>query len=197
MSDIEEMEAQQPEAIQFSVQKNGEETTLGPYTQEELLLRIQSGEFSRQDFVYYEGLPGWEPIGEVFSFHEQISHFVDDGQDHERVAEVFQEVTGILSQNEEIYYIAVQERAGLLSKGRTCVILTNKRILFRNQHKHGSELDSHPWSTVSNTIMKDEGNGKGLGTFSVLLQLEKRLDVTHIPMRQVRRLFQLSQELRD
>ena len=30
-----------------------------------------------------------------------------------------------------------------------------------------------------------------------ILQLEKRLDVSHIPMQQVRRLFQLSQELRD
>lgn len=197
MSDTERLQHQEPQVIQFSVQRNGEETTLGPYTQEELLQRIQTGDLQRDDFVYYEGLPGWEPIGEVFNFHEQISHFVDDGQDHDKVAEIFEEVTEVLSQSEEIYYIALQERAGLLSKGRTSVILTNKRILFRNEHKHGSELDSHPWSTVSNTIMKDEGGEKGLGTFSVLLQLEKRLDVPHIPMRQVRRMFQLSQELRE
>lgn len=197
MSDTEEMEEQVNEVIHFSVQRQGEETPIGPYTQEELLQRIQTGELSKEDFVYYEGIPGWEPIGEVFNFHQQISHFVDDGQNQEKVAEIFEEVTEILSQNEEIYYIALQERAGLLSKGRTAIILTNKRLLFRNEHKHGSELDSHPWTTISNTLMKDEGGEKGLGTFSALLQLEKRHDVTHLPMRQVRRLFQLSQELRE
>jgi hypothetical protein len=43
--------------------------------------------------------------------------------------------------------------------------------------------------------MRDEG--RGLGTFSILLGGEKRVDVCHIPLRQVQRLFQLSQEIKQ
>ena len=46
-----------------------------------------------------------------------------------------------------------------------------------------------------NTLMRDEG--KGLGTFSLLLGADNRYDVNHIPLKQVQRLFQLSQEMKD
>ena len=43
--------------------------------------------------------------------------------------------------------------------------------------------------------MRDEG--KGLGTYSILLGAEKRVDVLHLPLKQVQRLFQLSQEMKQ
>jgi hypothetical protein len=43
--------------------------------------------------------------------------------------------------------------------------------------------------------MRDEG--KGLGTFSLLLGGERRTDIAHIPLKQVHRLFQLSQEMKE
>ena len=43
--------------------------------------------------------------------------------------------------------------------------------------------------------MRDEG--RGLGTFSLLLGGEKRVDICHIPLKQVQRLFQLSQEMKQ
>jgi hypothetical protein len=59
----------------------------------------------------------------------------------------------------------------------------------------GYELEAHLWKTVTNTLMRDEG--KGLGTFSILLGREKRVDICHIPLKQVQRLFQLSQEMKQ
>lgn len=181
--------------IQFSVMRRGEETAIGPYTQEEILQLLNTGDLDQTDFVYYEGLVDWTPIEAVFEIQEQISHFVDDGQDRSKVAECFREVSQVLVSGEDIYYIALQEKAGLLSKARTSVVMTNKRLFLLHERRGGNELESHRWDSVTNTLMKDEGHG--LATFSVLLNREKRLDVPHLPTAQVHRLFKLFQELSE
>ena len=181
--------------IQFSVMRRGEETAIGPYTQEEILQLLNTGDLDQTDFVYYDGLVDWTPIEAVFEIQEQISHFVDDGQDRSKVAECFREVSQVLASGEDIYYIALQEKAGLLSKARTSVVMTNKRLFLLHERRGGNELESHRWDSVTNTLMKDEGHG--LATFSVLLNREKRLDVPHLPTAQVHRLFKLFQELSE
>lgn len=190
-----EYEESAEEEMLFSVMRRGETEGVGPYTQEAILQMLNEGQLSAQDFVYYEGLEDWTPIEEVFEIQEQISHFVDDGQDRERVAECFREVSKVLAVGEDIYYIALQEKSGILSKARTCVIMTNKRLFLLHERRGGNELESHRWDSVTNTLMKDEGHG--LATFSVLLHREKRLDVPHLPTAQVHRLFKLFQELSD
>lgn len=197
MSTLEEgtTEAGSPPEIQFSILKRGQRDPEGPYSEHELLSKINDGEVSQQDMVYYEGLGEWKPISEVFEIHEQISHFVDDGQDTTKVAIAFREVNNIVGESEDIYYIAVQEKAGLLSKTKQCVILTDRHIFLLHEKRVGYELEAHPWKNVTNTLMRDEG--RGLGTFSILLGGEKRVDVCHIPLKQVQRLFQLSQEMKE
>ena len=96
---------------------------------------------------------------------------------------------------ESIYYIAVQAKAGLLSKTKQCVIITDRHLFLMMDKRVGYELEAHPWKAVTNTLMRDEG--RGLGTFSILLGGEKRSDVCHIPLKQVQRLFQLSQEMKE
>ncbi len=188
-------EAQEPSAISFSILRRGDTQPIGPVSLDDILGMLQRDELTRHDYVYYEGLLDWELVEKVFDIQEQISHFVDDGQDRQMVALSFREVSEITAQDEQIYYIAVQHKSGLLSKGKACVILTNKRFLILHQKRSGFELEAYRWPDVSNTLMKDEGSG--LGIFSVLLRLEKRIDIPHIPISQVHRLFQLSQELRD
>lgn len=181
--------------ILFSVTRRGTEEPIGPYEIEEILEMLRKDELSRQDYVYYEGMEDWAPIDDVFEIQEQISHFVDDGQDRMKVAQAFTDVSEILANGEEIYYIAVQERSGLLSKSKDSIVLTSRRLFMLHDKRGGFELESFVWSDISNTLMKDEG--KGLATFSILLHLEKRIDVPHIPVPQVQRIFKLSQELRD
>lgn len=181
--------------IQFSILRRGARDPEGPYDQHGILTLLNEGGLSVEDMVYFEGIGEWKPIYEVFEVQEQISHFVDDGQDQERVAIAFREVSNVVGETEHLYYIAVQAKAGLLSKTKQSVIITEKHIYLMNEKRGGFELEAHPWKSITNTLMRDEG--KGIGTFSILLGGEKRVDVCHIPLKQVQRLFQLSQEMKE
>ncbi len=181
--------------ILFSILKRGERDPRGPFTEEDLLALLNAEEIGINDFVYYDGIGEWKPLHEVFEIQEQITHFVDDGQDTQRVGIAFREVSNIVGQGESIYYIAVQAKAGLLSKTKQCVILTDRHLFIMTENRKGYELEAHPWKAVTNTLMRDEG--KGLGTFSLLLGGERRTDIAHIPLKQVHRLFQLSQEMKE
>ena len=182
-----------PSEIQFSVIKLGQQTPVGPYMQEDILAMLQNGALERQDLVYYDGMADWAAIEDVFEIQEEITHFVDDDQDQTVVAQAFREVTPVLATDESIYYIAVQKKSGLLSRTKSCVILTNNRVLILKIKKSGSEMESHKWSSIIDTSMKDEGND--MGTFSATLQQGGQFDVTHMPLVQVQRLLQLSHEM--
>ena len=186
---------EQPTEIQFSIFKRGEPDSRGPFTEQDILAQLNAGEITSEDMVFYEGLGEWKPIGEVFEIQEQISHFVDDGQDKQKVAVAFREVSNVVGSEEDIFYIAVQAKAGLLSKTKQCVIVTDTHVFMLHEKRVGYELEAHLWKTVTNTLMRDEG--RGLGTFAILLSGEKRVDVCHIPLKQVQRLFQLSQEIKQ
>jgi hypothetical protein len=183
------------QGILFSILKRGERDPRGPFTEEDLLALLNNDEIGINDFVYYDGIGEWKPLHEVFEIQEQITHFVDDGQDTQRVGIAFREVSNVVGQGESIYYIAVQAKVGLLSKTKQCVILTDRHLFIMTENRKGYELEAHPWKAVTNTLMRDEG--KGLGTFSLLLGGERRTDIAHIPLKQVHRLFQLSQEMKE
>ncbi|HRQ87755.1 MAG TPA: hypothetical protein PLA50_03095 [Bacteroidia bacterium] len=193
-----ETETTEPEAEiepMFSILRRGERDPIGPYSQDDLLKLLNEDQIQINDFVYYDGIGEWKPIHEVFEVHEQISHFVDDGQDTQRVGIAFREVSNVVGKGESIYYIAVQAKAGLLSKSKQCVVLTDRHLFILSEKRAGYELEAHPWKTVTNTLMRDEG--KNLGTFSILLGAERRTDICHIPLKQVHRLFQISQEMKE
>lgn len=179
--------------IQFSVVKLGQQTPVGPYMQQDILLMLQNGALERHDLVYYDGMADWAAIEDVFDIHEEINHFIDDNQDQTAVAQAFREISPVLAADESIYYIAVQKRSGLLSRTKICIVLTNSRLLILRIKKSGSELEGHQWASVGNISMKDESNG--MGTFSGTFQQDKQFSIPHIPLAQVHRLFQLSQEM--
>lgn len=181
--------------VHFFVLKRGSKEPKGPFSDKDLVIMMNEGELSISDFVFHEGLGEWKSIGEVFEVEEQISHFVDDGQDTEKVALAFREVGNVVGNSEDIYYVAVQAKAGLLSKTMQCVIITDKHVFIMHEKRVGFELVAHLWKDITNTLMRDEG--KGLGTYSILLGAEKRIDVLHLPLKQVQRLFQLSQEMKQ
>lgn len=189
------VEQEEPATIQFSILKRGETEPQGPLGENDILQKLNEGEITSEDMVFYEGLGEWKPIGEVFEIQEQISHFVDDGQDTQKVAIAFREVSNVVGRAEDIFYIAVQAKAGLLSKTKQCVVVTDSHVFILHEKRVGYELEAHLWKTVTNTLMRDEG--RGLGTFSILLGGEKRVDICHIPLKQVQRLFQLSQEIKQ
>ena len=75
----------------------------GPYDQDQLLSLLNEGHLSRRDLVYYEGLGEWKPLDEVFEVEEALMHFMDEGQEPEVVADVYQQATQLISSHEQIY----------------------------------------------------------------------------------------------
>ncbi|MDF1753794.1 MAG: DUF4339 domain-containing protein [Verrucomicrobiales bacterium] len=181
--------------LSFSILRRGATEPGGPYTEEQILSMLREDEISKKDYVFFQGLSDWRPLEDVFEIHEKINHFIDDGQDKYKLGEAFREVSNVLSPNEEIYYIAVQNRVGILTKTRQCVIITNKHLYHLTEKRVGYELEAHSWNTISNTKMQDDR--KDVGTFSFLINNERRVDVPSIPMPQVRRLFELSCEMKS
>jgi len=119
-------EGEEAPELLFSILRRGERDPIGPFSEADLLKLFNDGQVVHEDLVYYEGIGEWKPIHEVFEVQEQISHFVDDGQDTQKVGIAFREVSNVVGAGESIYYIAVQARAGLLSKTKQCVIITDR-----------------------------------------------------------------------
>lgn len=181
--------------LTFSILRQGSTEPGGPYSEDQILHMLNEHLITKKDYVYFQGLSDWRPLEDVFEIHEKINHFIDDGQDKYKLGEAFREVNNVLTPNEEIYYIAVQNRVGILTKTRQCVIITNKHLYHLTEKRVGYELEAHNWSSISNTKMQDDK--KDAGTFSFLINNERRVDVPSIPMTQVRRLFELSCEMKS
>lgn len=180
--------------LTFSILRQGSTDPGGPYSEDQILQMLNENLITKKDYVFFQGLSDWRPLEDVFEIHEKINHFIDDGQDKYKLGEAFREVNNVLTPNEEIYYIAVQNRVGILTKTRQCVIITNKHLYHLTEKRVGYELEAHNWSSISNTKMQDDK--KDAGTFSFLINNERRVDVPSIPMPQVRRLFELSCEMK-
>ena len=84
----------------------------GPFDEEQLLTLLNDGQLHRKDLVYYEGLGEWKPLEEVFEVEEALMHFMDEGQESEVVVDVYQQVTQLLSSNEQIFYRSEERRVG-------------------------------------------------------------------------------------
>lgn len=180
--------------LTFSILRQGAIEPGGPYSEEQILLMLQEERITRKDYVFFEGMTDWRHLEEVFEIHERINHIVDDGQDKYKLGEAFREVNNVLTEGEEIYYIAVQDRAGLLTKTKQCVIISSRNLYHLTEKRVGYELEAHQWENISNTLMREDKND--LGTFSFLIGHERRIDIPNLPLVQVQRLFQLSQEMK-
>lgn len=185
-----------PEYQIFSIIRTGEENPVGPYSQNEIVKLLNQGDLGKRDLVYYEGLGRWEPLGEVFNIQEGIANFEDDGQNREVLAEVFLEMSDIITEHEQIYYIAVQDKPALRLKGPDAVIVTSYRLCIGRQKLNGKrDFDMYYWEDVHNSASKITA-GDGVGTFSVLLDVGERIEVSKIPRKQLQRLAELSREMR-
>lgn len=179
----------------FSILRRGATEPGGPYSEEQILKMLQEDTISRKDFVYFDGMTDWRPIEDVFEIEETINHLIDDGQNPEEAAEAFREVNLVTDESEEVYYIAIQARTGILTKTKQCLIVTDRFLYHLTEKDVGYELEAHDWAHISNSKMQD--NQKELGTFSFTLNQDRRVDVPHLPMSQVKRLFELACEMKS
>jgi len=186
-----------PEYQIFTILRDGEEEPIGPYSQNEIVELLNQGEVTKNDLVFYDALGEWKKIKEVFNIHEGIANFHDDGQDQAVVATVFMEVTKILQEGENIYYIAVQDKPGLRITSPDAVVVTDYRLLYVHHKLTGKrDIDIYTWSDVQNSVAKMSA-AESTGTFSLLLNSSERIEFSRIPKAQLQRLAQLSRELRS
>lgn len=181
--------------LTFSILRRGAKEPGGPYSQENLLQMLQDGKISRRDYVFFDGLDEWKPLDEVFEIEEEISHFVNDGQDERKLREIFREVENVLSEGEEIYYIAIQERAGILTKTRQSVAVTNWHLYHLTEKEVGYEMEAHPWAGVSSLGGDERGGGTGVFTF--IIDNKRRVDIGNLPMAQIFRLLEISRDFSE
>lgn len=117
---------------------------------------------------------------------------VDPSQETEAVQHIAEEVTKILTPNEEILYIAMQN-ATALSVRQDCVVATNNRvILYRPDVLGRVAFDNFLWQDVKNAEIHQ-------GVFSSEFQIEtvdERHDaIGNLDKEQAQRLYGVCQQL--
>lgn len=186
-----------PEYQIFSILRGGEEDPIGPYSQNQIVDLLNDGDILSSDLVYYEGLENWQPIGEVFELHEGISNFEDEGQDKELVGQVFAELTEVTAKDEEIYYIAVQDKPPIRLKGPAVIAVTDRRVCIAHQKLNGSlSFDIYYWSDIHQAGVRQDA-GEELGAYTILLRSGERIEVDRIPNSQLEKLGQLANDFSE
>ncbi|MEZ5300515.1 MAG: PH domain-containing protein [Verrucomicrobiales bacterium] len=165
-----------------------------PYHEGELLSLLQQGQLAKSDLVYYEGLGDWCPIEQVFVVHEEISGFANDGQDEETMIEVFNRTCDICAPDEQVFYIAIQNKR-FTRKAPDAFVATNKRLLIVRQRHSTSEVEDYLWGRITSLRMKQSNGGSRFG-FLYGDGSPQLVELDDIPDNQVVKLYQISQEMR-
>lgn len=195
--------AELPEYQIFSVLRQGEESPIGPYSQNQLVELLNEGAIKSKDFVFYEGLADWTPISEVFDLHQAIANFEDDGQDREMLTDAFNDLTASLQEGEDIFYIAVQDLPALSLTGPVrltspvSIAITSHRISVIHHRMTGTlDFDNYPIDDVCDADKRTKP-GEKKGVFSILLNSGERIDTDKLPLNQLDRLAEIAAELKS
>jgi len=165
----------------------------GPHSQGELLTLLQQGQIARKDLVYYEGLGEWKPLEDVFEIEEQLSHFMNEGQDGDVVADIYRHLEPMLGHEEQVYYIGHQ-RKKLMRQRPDAAVITNRRLIVMRHTFTGTTFEDCQWRNVLSVHLKEGMMGTA---FSVLDRNDHLVEVEDIPKTQTARLCQLAQEMRE
>jgi hypothetical protein len=173
----------------FYIGRDGQQ--YGPYSQSQILEMLQLGQVGKKDLVYYEGLGNWMPLDTVFEVEEQLHHLMDEGQEHEVVAEVYRHVDPLLSSGEKMFYIAHQKKK-LMRPRPGAAVATDRRVIFFSHTLTGTSIEDCAWGQIDQCQLK-EGL---LGTnFCVVDKQRHLMEVEDIPREQAMRLHQIASEM--
>ena len=119
-----------------------------------------------------------------------FAKYLNENQDPKAVEKLMGKITGLLTADEEVQYIAVQKKP-VLNTSPDCVALTNKRVIFCRPKNFGlsMEFKDHQWKDVVDIHMKENMLG---ADFSI--KTAKGNDMMdYLPKDQARRLYQFGQ----
>lgn len=119
-----------------------------------------------------------------------FAKFLNENQDPKSVEKLMSKVSGLLTTDEEVQYIAVQKKP-VLNTSPDCVALTNKRVIFCRPKNFGlsMEFKDHQWKDVIDIHIKENMLG---ADFSIKTAKGSDL-MDYLPKDQARRLYQFGQ----
>ena len=189
-----------PEHQIFHILKQGEQESIGPYSQIQIGQLLNEGQIEASDYVYYPELSGWETLSRVFELHQQLSSFGDDGQEPDIVDQSFALVDSLSEPEESIYYIAVQHipllrvTAAVKLTGPKSIVLTDRRIYILTPRLIGNtELNQYHHKQIER-VVKRLSEGEADGTFIIALHSGDWVETGKIPRPQLERLEQIARD---
>lgn len=122
-----------------------------------------------------------------------ISRFLSDEQDPGAAAQVFEKVSQLLTNGEEIAYIAVEKP--LVSLTPDSVVLTNKRfIMYRPKIFGRVEFEDYIWRDLHSAELKE---GVINSVFTVQTTEGLTLTVDNLPKVQARKIYAFAQQMEE
>ena len=190
-----------PEHQIFHILKAGDQESIGPFSQKQLLELLKEKEIGHSDLVYYPQLADWTPLSEVFDFHQGVTNYSDDGQDPEVVGHSFAFIDSRSEPNEEVYYIAVQDfpalslTASVKLRSPRAVVLTSWRFcVIKPKLMGNTDFDEFMLDQIESTEISYDAGAKD-GSFTITPRFGDAEEVDQIPVKQLLRLETIAGEL--
>ena len=121
-----------------------------------------------------------------------LNKFVNEEQDPSVVEQVHSKVSEILTDGEEIRYIAVQKKL-VMNISPECVVLTNKRfIIYKPKMLGRVEFEDYIWRDLHDAHVKE---GMRSATLTMETVNGHHISVDNLPKSQARRLYTLAQSM--
>jgi len=119
-----------------------------------------------------------------------MAQFLLDGQSEATVQKVLDRVSGILTSQEEVQYIAVQAKP--VQVAPDCIVCTNRRlIIFRQKLLGQMDFKDYRWLDLHDAHLKE---GVIFADISVSSLQGDKITIGYLPKNQARRLYRIAQE---
>ena len=192
---------------EFYVLRRGEQTPMGPYSQQRLVELLNSETIHASDYVYYPELSGWKRMSQVFDMQQEIPNLGSEGQDPLIVSESYNFVEKRTEDGEDIYYVAVQHMpaitltAAVRLTSPKAVVITNHRICVISQKLLGDmDMAEYPLHQIQRVVPRIK-SGQQDGVFEIQFTSGDSVEIDKIPFAQLNRMDEITplllQELRS
>lgn len=123
-----------------------------------------------------------------------ISNFINEQQNPAQVIEIFSKVSELLTKEERITYIAVQEKP-VINVAPDAVVLTNRRFIVYHPKLLGRvDMEDFIWRDLVDVRLKE-----GIMGATILLQTVQGRTITlsYLPKPQARKIYATAQEMEE
>jgi hypothetical protein len=120
--------------------------------------------------------------------------FTLDDQPADVVMKVVEKVREILTQGEELTYVAIQNKP-VVNWMPDCIALTDKRFIFYRPKVFGRiDFEDYVWRELHDAKLSEDIIGS---TFTVTTAAGKKLSMNYLPKSQARAIYRIAQEIEE